>query len=150
MDQKLILKFMMHSRELINVELFNQISSFLLDLIFNTRQSKSFIMKKNMKIKSLVIKFLKQMSLIQKSSSGKNIQSNQVLQDQLLYIEQFSVQSKDLWLFLLNIWVESGLSFYHLVKQLFVQFPKSLQIIVKVFTFIYINKVIKQNLIFPI
>ena len=100
-------------------------------------------MKKNMKIKILVIKFSKQMNLMQKSSNGKNIQSNKALQDLLLYIEQFLVQSRDSWLFLLNIWVESGLSFYHLVKQLFVQFPKSLQIIVKVFTFIYINKVIK-------
>ena len=101
------------------------------------------MMKKNMKIKSSAIKFSKQMSLMQKSSSGKNIQSNRVLQDQLLYIEQFLVQSKDLWLSLLNIWVESGLSFYHLVKQLFVQYPKNLQTIVKVFTFIYTGKAIK-------
>ena len=147
MDQKLTLKFMMHSKELINVALFNQISSFLLDSIFNTRLNKLSIMKKNMKIKSLVIKFLKQMSLMQKSLSGKSMHSNPDLQDLLLFIERFSVQSRDLWLFLSNIWVESGLSFYHLVKQLFVQYLKSLQIIAKVFTFIYTSKVIKQNLI---
>lgn len=83
------------------------------------------------------------MSLMQKNLSGRNIQLNKALQDLLLYIEQFLVQWRDLWLFLSSIWVESGHSFYHLVKQLFVQYPKSLQIIVKVSTFIYIRKAIK-------
>lgn len=85
-----------------------------------------------------------------KTLNGKSMHLNLVMLDLLWFTEQFQGLSKDLWLFLLSIQLESGHFSFLRDKLLSVQFLKNFQHIVKVFIYIYIKWDIKLNQIVQI
>lgn len=103
---KLTLKSMMHSKELINVELYNVISNFQLDLISNIKVRMQLmnnlmllLLKRSKQNKPWLAKFLQKMIWMIMNSNGKSKHLNQVLRDQLLFIELFLARLRDLWQF---------------------------------------------------
>ena len=104
MDQKLILKFTMLFADNINVELYNVISNYQLDLIFSTKQKeqlKNKLMllniKQSNKNKSITPNYLKRTIWMIMILHGLSILLNPALRDLLLFTELFLVQLNVSW-----------------------------------------------------